>query len=1012
MTPTVNNDGRPYIIAMDVAKEGAQVWDLTTYLKVRVNDSGFPLQIKWTNQGQLMNLEGFRPYVQGNVGQYKIDDDDHIIMDADAAAVSFTGDPKDCLDNGVAVYRFPEQMFPKEGIFKGFVGLRDEAHNRMTGIDVYFVVLADTLQMGVACDYYISDLEKAIQNAENQLHENSVQFNKELSDAQTHFATVTSNALKQLQDDYTKEVAVHQGALLQDTKGLELLGAQIKSLEVQLETQDIVKLSDFNQAKLDLNNAINGKISEIHDTPLSYKDLDAVKAAFPNGTASLIVTDDGHRAIYRDGSWKDGGIYSGIGVADNSIGPQQISGKSIDEYAPNVFSTESSNNSKGIYYDENGQKQDGGTIWNSFSLGVAPGEAITWSKQTFCYSLWKDEKFVKGGSTKNSQFPLSIVIPDGVDELRLPYQNNDEFLNNFVVVRGTQIPYSYPQNNVLDDFYVPFKNISHQATYAQINGSYDINITSDENGVYTMNLPEDADILLSNGNLFPITNKSFVLSGLGHSLGSWLYYDMLTNKMYAPSAYDPHENLVSLGVIYPNAGKYHLDVHTKLNILWNGKHLYESNDNLYSPWLTNQIQSGIFYDENGQSKDGGKIYSSYKLTVAPGQKLEWNMQEDKVSFWNDNKFVVGFDTQQMSLPISFTVPNGVTEMRIPIRNTAEFKGKFWIRKSDTNFAINNSDLNWRFSGIGNIEINTIKNTIQFNNMNLINGELESVNIDANPIDFSNRQKGVFIWLNLVTSKIEIDPSDKKNKVLVGTYLPNDYVELMGNPKLFIDGVKYNYEQPLSGKEIVTFGDSITAGVNTERSYSDDLHTVTGASVINLSLPNSCISNKPADDTIGSDTTDTFVTRYKNIDKNADIIWIFGGINDWVYDHVMGDDHSTDTTTFKGALRTMLSALRNDHPYATILMGTPMMMDWTKRPATNGNISTGENSRGLKILDYVNAVKEVCAEYAVPVLDMYHEMFYPFNDDFKSKWMTDNLHPTRLGHIKMANVIGKFINQHC
>ena len=48
---THNNNGHHYRIAIDIAKEGAEVFDLTPYFKGRVGDNNFGLQIVWYYQG-------------------------------------------------------------------------------------------------------------------------------------------------------------------------------------------------------------------------------------------------------------------------------------------------------------------------------------------------------------------------------------------------------------------------------------------------------------------------------------------------------------------------------------------------------------------------------------------------------------------------------------------------------------------------------------------------------------------------------------------------------------------------------------------------------------------------------------------------------------------------------------------------------------------------------------------------------------------------------------------------
>lgn len=171
---THNNDRKFYRIAIDIAKEGGQLWDLTPYFKGRVGDNNFGLQVVWYYQGRLMDLTNKRPYIEGNVGEYSFDDQNNLEMASDAATVSFTGDPNDCEAGGKATYYFPEQMFPKSGIFKGFLGLVDETGKtqHLTGVDIWFKVLPGAAQMGKACDYYISELEKAIANAEEDLRQN------------------------------------------------------------------------------------------------------------------------------------------------------------------------------------------------------------------------------------------------------------------------------------------------------------------------------------------------------------------------------------------------------------------------------------------------------------------------------------------------------------------------------------------------------------------------------------------------------------------------------------------------------------------------------------------------------------------------------------------------------------------------------------------------------------------------------------------------------------------------
>ena len=165
-----NNDGKFYHIAIDIAKEGAQLFDLTPYVKGRVGDNNFGLLVDLYRQGMLMNVNGaYKPIIDGLVGNFSFDKNGNLKMDDDASPVYSVGKPEDCGPAGQVTYYFPEQMFPKEGIFKGYLGLIDDKGNRYSGVDIWFSVLAGNARMGIACDFYISELEKAIATAEEDL---------------------------------------------------------------------------------------------------------------------------------------------------------------------------------------------------------------------------------------------------------------------------------------------------------------------------------------------------------------------------------------------------------------------------------------------------------------------------------------------------------------------------------------------------------------------------------------------------------------------------------------------------------------------------------------------------------------------------------------------------------------------------------------------------------------------------------------------------------------------------
>lgn len=243
-----NNDGKFYHIAIDIAKEGAQLFDLTPYVKGRVGDNNFGLLVDWYRQGMLMNVNGaYKPIIDGSVGNFSFDKNGNLKMNDDASPVSSVGKPEDCGPAGQVTYYFPEQMFPKEGIFKGYLGLIDDKGNRYSGVDIWFSVLAGNARMGIACDFYISELEKAIKEAEDDLlnSKKSMQqvvddFTAKMNDLTNKLTTQASTdqaALEALEDRIKQDNIVTKPQLdafeqtMNDkvVKGLDTHGLNIKN---------------------------------------------------------------------------------------------------------------------------------------------------------------------------------------------------------------------------------------------------------------------------------------------------------------------------------------------------------------------------------------------------------------------------------------------------------------------------------------------------------------------------------------------------------------------------------------------------------------------------------------------------------------------------------------------------------------------------------------------------------------------------------------------------------------
>jgi lysophospholipase L1-like esterase len=213
----------------------------------------------------------------------------------------------------------------------------------------------------------------------------------------------------------------------------------------------------------------------------------------------------------------------------------------------------------------------------------------------------------------------------------------------------------------------------------------------------------------------------------------------------------------------------------------------------------------------------------------------------------------------------------------------------------------------------------------------------------------------------------------------------------------------------AGKIASFLGDSITKGMNTDKTYHEYLKELVGFSVCNnYGISGSSVSNY----------YEAMYSRVSNIDAQSDIVFVFGGTNDFNLNVPMGEWYTLDGTTrtvnqdkstFRGALAVLCEALVNRFPNKKNVLLTPL-----HRHTYPGDYTELEaNSQGLYLEDYVNAIKEAGKIYSIPVLDLYSESgLFPRNAANAAIYFhaNDKLHPNAAGHRVIADVIMGFLDR--
>lgn len=318
---TINlvNNGKPYFFRLDIAKESGQIARFTDWIKTRVSDNGKKVPIQWYDQGTVMNVHGFYPFIEGGVGKWiKDDDTGELAPSTDVVYRTWQGTPADTSDNGIAYYTLEDQFFTKQGEFVGTFGLRDDNGNNLTSVNLVFSILGNDLRLTQAKDYYIKDLENLKNNFQNQA-------NQAIQDAQQR----TSDAVTDIKNNINQSVQTSRETL--DALNGEIranraeqanISQHLAGTQQQIANYDIVTRPEFQGGMNTISNAINERLSQMKTNPIAVANAGELTKNYPNGADGVFITaDTGHKWVYLYGAWKDCGNYQAIGIENSELAP-------------------------------------------------------------------------------------------------------------------------------------------------------------------------------------------------------------------------------------------------------------------------------------------------------------------------------------------------------------------------------------------------------------------------------------------------------------------------------------------------------------------------------------------------------------------------------------------------------------------------------------------------------------------------------------------------------------------
>lgn len=174
---------------------------------------------------------------------------------------------------------------------------------------------------------------------------------------------------------------------------------------------------------------------------------------------------------------------------------------------------------------------------------------------------------------------------------------------------------------------------------------------------------------------------------------------------------------------------------------------------------------------------------------------------------------------------------------------------------------------------------------------------------------------------------------------------------------------------------------------------------------NMGVQKAAIDTLARTDYVGhfTDTLDKLAT----VDFSAvDILIIEHGVNDYMAGApIKNGVDAYDTETFCGALRAVITMLREEYPNLRIVLVTPaycapLMADGVNYPCDENNYGGGY------LEEYVNAELEVAKEMNVEIIDIYHGI--DMNADNYADYLYDGLHFNADGRKIVADIIAQYL----
>lgn len=219
---------------------------------------------------------------------------------------------------------------------------------------------------------------------------------------------------------------------------------------------------------------------------------------------------------------------------------------------------------------------------------------------------------------------------------------------------------------------------------------------------------------------------------------------------------------------------------------------------------------------------------------------------------------------------------------------------------------------------------------------------------------------------------------------------------------------------LKGKKIAFLGDSITEGsgvVDIANNRYDNVlkRECQLAQVYNYGIGGTRLAHQRVPSAKARHDL-CFCGRAYNISEEADIIVVYGGVNDYIHgDAPIGQFGDETPATFWGAVQYLMQTLKTLYPGKTIVFMNPARACYTDLHGDNPSTRPMKLPDALPLTGYIEIIQKTAALHQIPVLDLYEKLpIDPRIPEHKEKYTADGLHFNDAGHAQIAKCLREFL----